>query len=91
MSKVTIGILFAAIALLTLGTYLKMPFPTGVSGMMLVVALVYSFVVAKREMGRASKVIKAEEKARFNHTRKPARMPQAASPEAVIEPKKQTA
>ena len=49
MSKVSIGILFAAIALIALAMLFDVLFVAGGSGVVLVVALVYSYVVARRE------------------------------------------
>ncbi|MEL7317461.1 MAG: hypothetical protein AAFN04_02345 [Pseudomonadota bacterium] len=49
MSKVTLGILFCAIALIALAMLFDVLFVAGGSGVVLVVALAYSYVVAKRE------------------------------------------
>jgi len=49
MSKVTVGILFVAIGLILLATYFKVLFVAGGSAIVLVVALAYSYVVAKRD------------------------------------------
>lgn len=49
MSKVSIGILFAAIALIAFAMLFDVMFVAGGSGVVLVVALAYSYVVAKRE------------------------------------------
>ena len=50
MSKVTLGILFSAIALITIGTFLELSAFSGVTGVLLVAALVYAFHVAKGEV-----------------------------------------
>ena len=65
MSKISIAILFAAIGLITLGTYFDVPYVAGGSGLLLVVGLCYAYVVAKREMARVADVIR-EEKQRLN-------------------------
>ena len=78
MSKISIAILFAAIGLITLGTYFDVPYVAGGSGFILVVGLCYAYVVAKREMERVADVIR-EEKQRLNtQSAKPA--PQAPEP-----------
>ncbi|MEM7780162.1 MAG: hypothetical protein AAF697_07225 [Pseudomonadota bacterium] len=79
MSKISIAILFAAIGLVTLGSYLNVPFATGVSGLILVVALIYSFIVAKREMERVAATIQEQERARVQQPKKPAPMPKQAA------------
>lgn len=50
MSKVSIGILLAAIALIIVAMFFNASFVAGGSGVVLVVGLVYSYVVAKREV-----------------------------------------
>ena len=65
MSKISIAILFAAIGLTTLGTYVDVPYVAGGSGLTLVVGLCYAYVVTKREMARVADVIR-EEKQRLN-------------------------
>lgn len=74
MSKISIAILFAAIGLITLGTYFQVPSGTSGGGLILVVALCYSFVVAKREMERLSHKLR-EESVERNAPAGPARMP----------------
>jgi len=49
MSKVTVWILFVAIGLILVAAYFKVLFVAGGSAIVLVVALAYSYVVAKRE------------------------------------------
>ena len=49
MSKVTLGILCVAIGLIIVAAYFNVLFIAGGSSVVLVVALVYSYVVAKRE------------------------------------------
>lgn len=49
MSKVTLGILCAAVALIVLATLFNVMFVAGGSGIVIVVALAYSYVVARRE------------------------------------------
>ena len=71
MSKISIAILFAAIGLITLGTYFDVPYVASGSGLILVVGLCYAYVVAKREMVRVADVIR-EGKRRLNtHGAKP--------------------
>ena len=50
MSKVTLGILFAAIGLAIVATYFELAVVSGGSGVVLVVGLIYAFVVTKREI-----------------------------------------
>ncbi|MEM7688262.1 MAG: hypothetical protein AAF291_04505 [Pseudomonadota bacterium] len=49
MSKTVLGVLCAAIALILVSTYFNVLFVAQGSGVVLVVALVYSYVVARRE------------------------------------------
>lgn len=49
MSKLVLGILYAAVALIIVATYFNALFVAGGSGAVFVVALVYSYVVAHRE------------------------------------------
>lgn len=51
MSKISLTILFIVIGAILTGMYLEVPYLEGAPGALLVVALVYSFVVAKREAG----------------------------------------
>ena len=74
MSKVSIGILFAAIALIIVATYLEVAFVAGGSGVVLVVALCYSFVVARREMALMSLALEQAEEERAEKA-KPTAMP----------------
>lgn len=50
MSKVTLGILFSAIALVILGTGLGLPTFSGGTGVLIVASLVYAFHVSQREV-----------------------------------------
>ena len=54
MSKVTLGILFAAIGLAIVATYFELSVVSGGSGVVLVVGLIYAFVVTKREIALPS-------------------------------------
>ncbi|MEM7700452.1 MAG: hypothetical protein AAF251_00800 [Pseudomonadota bacterium] len=56
MSKVSIGILFAAIALIAFAMLFDVMFVAGGSGVVLVVGLAYSYVVAKRESKESADV-----------------------------------
>ena len=87
MSKISIAILFAAIGLITLGTYFDVPYVAGGSGLILVVGLCYAYVVAKREMARVADLIR-EEKQRLNiHSATPV----PRSPEPVCDKPSQAA
>lgn len=50
MSKITLGVLCAAIVLIVLATYFNVLFIARSSGVVMVVALVYSYVVHQREV-----------------------------------------
>ncbi len=52
MSMTTLGILFAAIALIIISVAFGANFVAGGGGIVLVVGLIYSFVVTKREIER---------------------------------------
>ena len=64
MSKVSIGILFTAIALVIVATYFEVAFVAGGSGVVIVVALCYSYVVARREMALMSVALEQAEEER---------------------------
>jgi hypothetical protein len=49
MTKLNVGILMAAVAMIVAATYFELSFATGVSGVLLIVGLGYSYVVATRE------------------------------------------
>lgn len=49
MSKITLSVLFIVIGAIITGMYLEVEYLTGGPGAFIVMALVYSFVVAKRE------------------------------------------
>ena len=49
MSKITLSVLFIVIGGIIGGMYMEVPYLTGGPGAFIVMALVYSFVVAKRE------------------------------------------
>ena len=83
MSKVSVGILFAAVGLITLGTYFNVPFVAGGSGVVLVVGLCYSYVVAKREMERVSEVLREEKEERNNAAAKTAPVPEQVVPQGA--------
>lgn len=61
MSKVTIGILLAAVVLIVVAVFFEVSFVAGGSGVVLVVALGYSYVVAKREVELLSYAINERE------------------------------
>jgi hypothetical protein len=50
VSKISLGVLLTAIALIILAVFLEVPYFTGGSGVLFVAALVYSYHVAKRDM-----------------------------------------
>ncbi|TRD11106.1 hypothetical protein FGU71_04060 [Erythrobacter insulae] len=50
MSKISIGVLFTAIALIIVAKIFDLSFAQGVSGALFVAGLAYSYVVAKREI-----------------------------------------
>lgn len=52
MSNITIGILFSAAALIVLATLFNVLFVASGSGVVIMVALAYSYVVSKREEER---------------------------------------
>ena len=58
MSKITIAFLFITIALIIVSVLLDVPFLRGGSGMIFVAALVYSYIVAKREIELLSYAVK---------------------------------
>lgn len=66
MSKVSIGILFAAIALIILAVAFNVTFVAGGSGVVLVVSLAYSYVVAKREVKLLSYAMESRGPGRSN-------------------------
>ena len=61
MSKTTITLMFAAIALIILATILELPFTANGSSVLLVAALAYAYVVAKRELETLSYALKNPE------------------------------
>lgn len=61
MSKISIAILYIVIIAIIIGMYLEVPYLTGGPGAFLVIALVYSFVVAKRELALLSEAMHEEE------------------------------
>lgn len=58
MSRITIAFLFITIALIIVSVLLDVPFLRGGSGMVFVAALVYSYIVAKREIELLSYAVK---------------------------------
>lgn len=50
MSKVSLGALLAAVALVVLAVVFDVPFMRGGSGVILLVGLIYAYTVAKREV-----------------------------------------
>lgn len=58
MSKLSLGILVGAAALIVLGVIFEVPFVQGGSGVILLVGLGYSYVVAKREVELLSYAVK---------------------------------
>ncbi|SMQ59866.1 hypothetical protein SAMN06297468_0338 [Altererythrobacter xiamenensis] len=58
MSRITIAFLFITIALIIVSVLLDVPFLRGGSGMIFVAALVYSYIVAKREIELLSYAVK---------------------------------
>jgi len=67
MSKITLTILFIVIGAILVGMYLEVEYLTGGPGAFIVMALVYSFVVAKREAGLMSLAL--EQRAEQNDVR----------------------
>lgn len=65
MSKVSLGILMAATALIVLAVYFEVSFIAGSTGVVLVVALGYSFVVARREASLMMHAIEVRDAERF--------------------------
>lgn len=61
MSKTSMALLAIAAALVTLATYLELPFAAGGSGVLLLVALGYAYVVAKRDVTLLSYAMKERE------------------------------
>lgn len=57
MSKTTVAILFAAIGLIITATYLELPYFGGGAGVLLVAALSYAFLIAKRELALVTYVL----------------------------------
>ena len=58
MPRTTIAFLFITIALIIVSVLLDVPFLRGGSGMIFVAALVYSYIVAKREIELLSYAVK---------------------------------
>ena len=58
MSRITIAFLFITIALIIVSVLLDVPFLRGGSGLIFVAALVYSYIVAKREIELLSYAVK---------------------------------
>ena len=58
MSRITIAFLFTTIAFIALSVAFDVPFLRGGSGMIFVAALVYSYIVAKREIELLSYAVK---------------------------------
>jgi hypothetical protein len=54
MSRVSIGLLYTVILGVIVGMLLEVPYISGLPGALIVFALVYSFVVAKREVALMS-------------------------------------
>ena len=50
MSKIVVGVLFAALVLIALAVAFDVMFVAGGSGVVMVVALVYSYIVHTREL-----------------------------------------
>ena len=65
MSKVSLGILMAAALLIVLAQYFNLPFVSGGSGVVFLVALGYAYVVAKREAQLLMTAIRVQEENRF--------------------------
>ena len=76
MSKVTIGILFAAIGLIIVATYYDIAYLGGGPGVLLVAGLCYSYVVAKRQASLMTYVLKESQIVHEPEVKKPARIPQ---------------
>lgn len=49
MSKISLAIFLAAVALIVLAVALEMPFVGGGGGMLLLVGIIYAYVVTKRD------------------------------------------
>lgn len=63
MSKISLTILFIVIGAIIVGMYLEVPYLTGGPGAFIVMALVYSFIVAKREAALLSMALDQNAKA----------------------------
>ena len=61
MSRITIAFLFITIALIILSVLFEVPFLRGGSGLIFIAALVYSYIVAKREVELLSYAVKNAE------------------------------
>jgi preprotein translocase subunit SecY len=61
MSKTSLALLAIAAALVTAATYFELPFAAGGSGVLLLVALGYAYVVTKRDMTLLSYAMKDNE------------------------------
>ena len=59
MSKMIVGILLAAVALIVVATYFNAAFVAGGSGVVLVVALGYAYIVNQRELESETNVAEA--------------------------------
>ena len=65
MSKVSLTLLLTAVALIVVAQFFELPFVSGGSGVLLVVALGYAFVVAKREAKLFMAAMQDQEDNRF--------------------------
>ena len=78
MSKVTLGILLTAIALVVLGTLAELPTFSGGSGVLIVASLVYAFHVAKREVLLLTRSMEIRDDERAAKAAPPPRVPKEA-------------
>lgn len=69
MSKVTLAILMAAAALIVAAVFFEVSWISSGSGILLLVALGYAYVVAKREAELLFAAIKHRDENRFRDTR----------------------
>ncbi len=68
MSNLSLALLLAAVALIIVAQSFELPFVSGGSGVLLVVALGYAFVVAKREAKLFLAAMRDQEENRFRHS-----------------------
>lgn len=79
MSRTSVAILFATIALIVAATYLEVPYFGDGVGVLLVTGLCYAFVVAKREMALMTYVLSEDQIVEEPERKKPAPVPQGLS------------